>query len=113
MRKKSSRTRCSPASQPKAPSACSITTKSWSSPTFSSVSYSSPHAPREEPSVSGTPMPDQPDPAFELNPSLILPRIKQAEFNNALKAAGAPPDQWPVTEPLVGNLVVTYAFDLP
>jgi uncharacterized protein YtpQ (UPF0354 family) len=58
-------------------------------------------------------MPDQPDQLFEPNPGLILPRIKQAEFNNALKAAGAPPDQWPVTEPLVGNLIVTYAFDLP
>jgi len=55
-------------------------------------------------------MPDQP---FEPNPSLILPRIKQLGFNDALKQAGAPPDQWPVTEPLVGNLVVTYAFDLP
>jgi len=58
-------------------------------------------------------MPDQPDQLFEPNSSLILPRIKQLGFNDALKQAGAPPDQWPVTEPLVGNLLVAYAFDLP
>ncbi len=58
-------------------------------------------------------MRNQPDQPFDIDASLILPRIKQSEFNNALKQAGAPPDQWPLTEPLVGNLVVTYAFDVP
>jgi uncharacterized protein YtpQ (UPF0354 family) len=58
-------------------------------------------------------MSSQPDSPFEIDARLIFPRIKQLGFNDALIQAGAPPDQWPVTEPLVGNLLVAYAFDVP
>jgi uncharacterized protein YtpQ (UPF0354 family) len=50
---------------------------------------------------------------FAIDASLILPRIKHVEFNVGLSLAGTPADQLPVTEPLVGKLLVTYAFDLP
>lgn len=47
------------------------------------------------------------------DPSQIVPRIKNVEFVAALEEAGVPQDQLPVTEPLAGDLIVTYAFDLP
>lgn len=50
---------------------------------------------------------------FPIDASLILPRIKHVDFNAGLSLAGMPADQLPITEPLVGKLVVTYAFDLP
>ncbi len=50
---------------------------------------------------------------FPIDASLILPRIKHAEFPAELSQTGMPPDQLPMTEPLVGRLVVSYAFDLP
>jgi hypothetical protein len=43
----------------------------------------------------------------------IQPRIKHINFLKALDAAGVPPDQRPSTTPLCGELIVTYAFDLP
>ncbi len=45
--------------------------------------------------------------------SLIVPRIKHTNFLAALRDIGTGPDDTPVTEPLVGELIVTYAFDLP
>jgi uncharacterized protein YtpQ (UPF0354 family) len=43
----------------------------------------------------------------------IVPRIKHTEFLASLREMDVPEDQMPVTEPLVGDLLVTYAFDLP
>jgi uncharacterized protein YtpQ (UPF0354 family) len=45
--------------------------------------------------------------------SRIVPRIKSTEFLAAIRNLGASADDVPVTEPLVGDLLVTYAFDLP
>ncbi len=50
---------------------------------------------------------------FPIDVSLILPRIKHVDFSAGLLQSGMPADQLPVTEPLAGKLVVTYAFDLP
>jgi uncharacterized protein YtpQ (UPF0354 family) len=50
---------------------------------------------------------------FPIDASLILPRIKSTGLSSELTEAGMPPDQFPVTEPLVGKLLVAYAFDLP
>jgi uncharacterized protein YtpQ (UPF0354 family) len=51
----------------------------------------------------------------ELRPdrSSIVPRIKHTNMLAALAKAGAPPDQLPFTEPLVSDLLIAYAFDLP
>ncbi|MEO6809566.1 MAG: DUF1444 family protein, partial [Isosphaeraceae bacterium] len=49
----------------------------------------------------------------ELDRSTIVPRIKHTNFLNALRDRGIPHDQMPVTEPLVADLLITYAFDLP
>ena len=43
----------------------------------------------------------------------LQPRIKHLNFLKALQAAGVPPDQQPSHAPLCGELIVTYAFDLP
>lgn len=43
----------------------------------------------------------------------LQPRIKHLNFLKALQAAGVPPDQQPAHSPLCGELIVTYAFDLP
>jgi len=40
-------------------------------------------------------------------------RIKHHDFLKALQAAGVPPGQQPAHSPLCGELIVTYAFDLP
>lgn len=45
--------------------------------------------------------------------STLVPRIKSLEFTAALQQMGIPDDQLPYTEPLVADLLVTYAFDLP
>jgi uncharacterized protein YtpQ (UPF0354 family) len=45
--------------------------------------------------------------------STIVPRIKNSHFVSALKERGIPADQMPITVPLVGELLVTYAFDIP
>jgi uncharacterized protein YtpQ (UPF0354 family) len=44
--------------------------------------------------------------------SCIVPRIKHTNFLAAVKELGAGPDDTPVTEPLVADLLVTYAFEL-
>jgi len=43
----------------------------------------------------------------------LQPRIKHINFLKALQAAGVPPAQQPSHAPLCGELIVTYAFDLP
>ena len=43
----------------------------------------------------------------------LQPRIKHLNFLKALQAAGVPPAQQPSHMPLCGELIVTYAFDLP
>jgi len=43
----------------------------------------------------------------------IQPRIKHVNFLKSLRDAGVPPEQWPANTPLCGELIVTYAFDLP
>src|SRR5689334_3827492 len=58
-------------------------------------------------------MSNQPEMPFPINASQIVPRIKPKDFNAGLSQSGMPADQLPITEPLVGNLVVSYAFDLP
>ena len=45
--------------------------------------------------------------------STLVPRIKTLHFTAALKSMNIPEDQLPFTEPLVADLLVTYAFDLP
>ena len=49
----------------------------------------------------------------ELSASTIIPRIKHLDFRAAYTEMDIPADQQPITEPLVGDLLVTYAFDLP
>lgn len=56
---------------------------------------------------------EQQQPEFPIDAGLILPRIKHLNFLAGLNQAGVPPEQLPITEPLVGDLVVTYAFDFP
>jgi uncharacterized protein YtpQ (UPF0354 family) len=47
------------------------------------------------------------------NASQIVPRIKHRNFLEAVVSTGMGDDDKPFTEPLVGDLLVTYAFDLP
>lgn len=56
---------------------------------------------------------DQPSTEPAPDRSTILPRIKTPEFLNSLHELQIRHDQMPVTEPLVGNLLITYCFDLP
>ncbi|MCW3053362.1 MAG: hypothetical protein JWN14_2532 [Chthonomonadales bacterium] len=43
----------------------------------------------------------------------IVPRIKSTQMLVTLANMGYPTDQLPVTEPLVADLLISYAFDLP
>src|SRR5262249_30687830 len=43
----------------------------------------------------------------------LVPRIKVPAFLTALQQMKIPADQLPVTEPLVGELLIAYSFDLP
>ena len=43
----------------------------------------------------------------------LQPRIKHVNFLRALREAGVPADEVPYHTPLCGELLVTYAFDLP
>ena len=43
----------------------------------------------------------------------LQPRIKHRQFVDHLRSAGVPPEQMPSWTPLCGELIVTYAFDLP
>ena len=45
--------------------------------------------------------------------SQIVTRIKHKNFLAAVASTGMPAADKPYTEPLVGDLLVTYAFDLP
>lgn len=45
--------------------------------------------------------------------SCIVPRIKHTNMLAALSEKKIPADQLPITEPLVADLVVSYAFELP
>jgi uncharacterized protein YtpQ (UPF0354 family) len=49
----------------------------------------------------------------EADPSTLVPRIKTHQFTKALRDMDIPADQMPYTEPLVADLLVAYAFDLP
>lgn len=53
-----------------------------------------------------------PQPAAEPDASLIVPRIKHTNFLVALQAYIKKEDDAPVTQPLVADLLVTYAFDM-
>lgn len=46
-------------------------------------------------------------------PENLTLRIKHTDFLKALQAHGVPPEQMPVTRPLCGDLIVSYAFDTP
>jgi uncharacterized protein YtpQ (UPF0354 family) len=52
-------------------------------------------------------------PASGLEQSQIVFRIKNTSFVEQARALSNSPDDVPVTEPLVGDLVVAYAIDLP
>lgn len=49
----------------------------------------------------------------QLGAEQLQPRIKHIHFTQALKEAGVPTEQFPAITPLCGELVTTYAFDLP
>ena len=51
--------------------------------------------------------------ATKLDASMIVPRIKHTNFLAALRDVGTGVDDTPVTEPLVADLLITYAFELP
>lgn len=56
----------------------------------------------------------KPEVARQLNdPSCIVPRIKHTNFLAAVSQRVKNEDDMPVTEPLVADLILTYAFDLP
>lgn len=52
-------------------------------------------------------------PAPPVGRDTLVPRIRHVNFLKALQAHGVPPEQMPVTQPLCGELLVTFAFDLP
>lgn len=52
-------------------------------------------------------------PALQLRREQLVPRIKHLNFIKTLQAYGIPVAQQPATTPLCGELLVTYAFDLP
>jgi uncharacterized protein YtpQ (UPF0354 family) len=45
--------------------------------------------------------------------SFIVPRVKHTNMLAFFREPGIPEKDWPVTEPLVADLLITYAFDLP
>ena len=45
--------------------------------------------------------------------SEIVPRIKSTQMLTFLAERGHPREQFPITEPLVADLIISYAFDLP
>lgn len=48
-----------------------------------------------------------------LTAAQLRPRIKHVNYIKTLREAGVPPNQIPDHAPLCGDLLVTYAFDLP
>ena len=59
------------------------------------------------------PSPLQASAADEMLRSALVPRIKHVAFERALREHAIPAEHLPVFEPLVGELLVTYAVDLP
>jgi len=59
------------------------------------------------------PAPPQPSIGANLRRDQLVPRLKHVHFVRALEQAGVPPAQRPAIMPLCGDLLVTYAFDLP
>lgn len=57
--------------------------------------------------------PAAPIAAPKLRRAQLQPRIKHVNFVKALQQAGVPAAQMPTVTPLCGELIVTYAFDLP
>ncbi|MEM7478578.1 MAG: hypothetical protein AAF483_26645, partial [Planctomycetota bacterium] len=53
-----------------------------------------------------------PDP-IEPSAAAIVPRIKHLEFVESLREMEIPREQMPISEPIAGELLVTYAYDLP
>lgn len=45
--------------------------------------------------------------------STLVPRLRHGAYLDKIRRMGVPADQLPYSEPLVGELVVVYAFDLP
>lgn len=43
----------------------------------------------------------------------LVPRIKTTQMLTTLQQMGVAPEQCPITEPLVADLLISYAFDLP
>ena len=60
-----------------------------------------------------TTRPSPPSPAAASVRDALVPRIKHLAFERHLRGVGMPPEQLPLFEPLVGELLVTYAFDMP
>lgn len=54
-----------------------------------------------------------PAPTPAVSRDTLVPRIRHIDFLKALQTHGIPPEQMPVTLPLCGELILTYAFDLP
>jgi uncharacterized protein YtpQ (UPF0354 family) len=48
-----------------------------------------------------------------LSSDCIVPRVKNRNFTTALLEQGIPEDQMTLVDPLFGELLITYAFDLP
>lgn len=59
------------------------------------------------------PDPPRPLPGPSVRRDQLVPRLKHVNFVRALERAGVPAGQRPATTPLCGDLLVTYAFDLP
>jgi hypothetical protein len=59
------------------------------------------------------PAPANDDAEAEAMRKALVPRIKHLAFERELSDRGIPPEYLPVTEPLAGELLVTFAFDLP
>lgn len=55
----------------------------------------------------------EPPPTPAVSRDTLVPRIRHVDFLRALQAHGIPADQMPVTQPLCGELLVSFAFDLP
>lgn len=55
----------------------------------------------------------QPPIEMKNEPSILVPRIKNSSMIQSLLKQGVPKDQLPFTQPLVGDLVISYAFDGP
>ncbi|ABM56052.1 hypothetical protein [Verminephrobacter eiseniae] len=57
--------------------------------------------------------PEVEPPTLALRRKQLVPRIKHVNFRKALQERGLPEEHLPATTPLCGELLVSYAFDLP